>query len=117
MSDAPRRIQLSRKKGWKMPENTVKVDRSTKWGNPWPIGEVGPLLRTAPDAVGAVGLFRMMMDDDEMRSSAGYPSDISALRGKNLACWCQLVDQHGNHVPCHADVLLALANAEEHDNG
>ena len=32
--DAPRRVQLSRKKGWRMPENTVKVDRSTKWGNP-----------------------------------------------------------------------------------
>ncbi len=29
------------------------------------------------------------------------------LRGKNLACWCKL-DQ-----PCHADVLLELANDEE----
>jgi hypothetical protein len=28
------------------------------------------------------------------------------LRGKNLACWCPL-DQ-----PCHADVLLELANQE-----
>lgn len=27
------------------------------------------------------------------------------LRGKNLACWCAL-DQ-----PCHADVLLEVANA------
>ena len=31
----PKRIQLSRKKGWRMPPNTVKVDRSTKWGNPF----------------------------------------------------------------------------------
>ena len=31
----------------------------------------------------------------------------SELRGKNLACWCPL-DQ-----PCHADVLLELANAPE----
>ena len=31
----PQRIQLKRTKGWKMPPNTVKVDRSTRWGNPW----------------------------------------------------------------------------------
>lgn len=31
----PVRIQLSRRKGWRMPENTVKVDRTTKWGNPF----------------------------------------------------------------------------------
>jgi hypothetical protein len=29
------------------------------------------------------------------------------LKGKNLACWCPL-DQ-----PCHADILLRIANAEE----
>jgi hypothetical protein len=32
------------------------------------------------------------------------PPDPSELRGKNLACWCK-PDQ-----PCHADVLLELAN-------
>ena len=30
---------------------------------------------------------------------------VAALRGKNLACFCP-IDQ-----PCHADVLLELANA------
>jgi len=33
------------------------------------------------------------------------PELIEPLRGKNLACWCRL-DQ-----PCHADVLLKIANA------
>lgn len=33
-----------------------------------------------------------------------FPPDLTALRGKDLACWCPL-DQ-----PCHADVLLELAN-------
>jgi hypothetical protein len=34
-----------------------------------------------------------------------HPLDlIGELRGKNLACWCKL-DQ-----PCHADVLLRMAN-------
>ena len=31
--------------------------------------------------------------------------DFASLRGRNLACWCPL-DQ-----PCHADVLLELANS------
>lgn len=31
----PIRIQLSRAKGWRMPSNTMKVDRSTVWGNPF----------------------------------------------------------------------------------
>lgn len=101
----PERIQLSRAKGWRMPPNTVKVDRSTKWGNPWPVGAWGPLGRMAPDAEGAVGLFRAMLTDPEMRAASGYPDDLSALHGKNLACWCA-----GPH--CHADVLLELANAE-----
>ena len=37
----PKRIQLSRAKGWRMPANTVKVDRSTKWGNPFVVGLKG----------------------------------------------------------------------------
>jgi hypothetical protein len=33
----PERIQLQRTKGWRMPPNTVKVDRTTIWGNPFGI--------------------------------------------------------------------------------
>ena len=38
-----------------------------------------------------------------------------ALRGHDLVCWCPLVDEHGTIVPCHADVLLELANRDEGD--
>jgi hypothetical protein len=100
----PERVQLSRRKGWRMPPGTVKVDRSTKWGNPYPIGGVGPGGREAPDAEGAVGFFRAMLRDPEMRQECDYPLDLSPLRGRNLACWCT-----GRW--CHADVLLELANA------
>lgn len=105
----PVRIQLSRKKGWRMPENTVKVDRSTKWGNPFPIGEAGPLGRVAPDREGSVGFFRQMMVDPELRAAAGYPTDLSQLRGKNLACWCPL-PKAGEPDCCHAAVLIEVAN-------
>lgn len=105
-----KRIQLSRTKGWRMPPNTVKVDRSTRWGNPWAVGNVGPWGRTAADASSAVGLFRDMLSDPQLREGTRYPQDVSPLRGKNLACWCAL-DQ-----PCHADVLLELANGGERED-
>jgi hypothetical protein len=42
MSDAaPRRIRRSRAKGARLPENTICVDRSTKWGNPFIVGVHG----------------------------------------------------------------------------
>lgn len=103
----PVRIVRSRAKGWHKPENTVNVTRPSKWGNPFPIGEEGPLGRKAPDAEGAVGFFKAMLEDPELMAAAGYPRDFSELRGKNLMCWCP-ADQ-----PCHADVLLDVANREE----
>lgn len=103
----PVRIQLSRKKGWKMPENTVKVDRSTRWGNPF------KLIHDSQRAA-MVGHFRQWVTRqhptvggfaDLVRGEPPKVSEIiTRLRGKNLACWCRL-DQ-----PCHADVLLELAN-------
>lgn len=109
---APVRLQLSRRKGWRMPANTVKVDRSTRWGNPWRIGEPG-----IPDAEAAVRRFRAAVIGFEANGSFCAPiahpesiiwkiiADIGELRGKNLACWCQPGEC------CHADVLLELANA------
>ena len=111
---APVRIQMKRTPGWRMPPDTVKVDRSTKWGNPWRIGEPG-----IPDAAEAVRRFTAAVKG--FRSNGVFVGPqaapgsriraiidgLSKLRGKNLACWCPL-DQ-----PCHADVLLELANASE----
>jgi hypothetical protein len=36
-----RLVQLRRAKGWRMPANTVKVDRSTLFGNPFSVKEYG----------------------------------------------------------------------------
>jgi hypothetical protein len=89
----PHRVQLSRKKGWKMPANTVKVDRSTEWGNPYGVGP-------GQTAAESVAKFRAYM----LRRPSWILAAKQQLRGKNLACWCAL-DQ-----PCHADVLLEIAN-------
>lgn len=111
----PQRIQLSRAKGWKMPPNTVKVDRTTKWGNPFVVGRDG----TQAECVEAFGFIageeasldlmaRMQVPagslDATKKVLAELEADPTPLRGKNLACWCRLDE------PCHADVLLRLAN-------
>lgn len=109
MTDKPKRIQMRRTKGWRKPEGAVYVGRPGKWGNPFPVGRPGPLGRQASDNAGAAGFFADMMHDPEMRARAGYPSDEEIrrdLRGKDLMCFCPL-DQ-----PCHADVLLELANKD-----
>lgn len=98
----PHRIQLSRKKGWTKPDNTVVVARPTKWGNPFVPGKDG-----VADRETAVRLFR------EGTARPGWAigtmtaeSVRRELRGRNLACWCS----PGG--PCHADVLLDIANAD-----
>lgn len=106
----PRRIQLKRTKGWRMPPNTVKVDRSTKWGNPYRVGFADCGCRAAGECehnrfrcetvAEAVQAFREIP-----RSQRRIEEIRRELRGKNLACWCPL-DQ-----PCHADVLFEIANA------
>lgn len=94
----PIRIQLKRTKGWRMPSNTVKVTRPGKWGNPFKVGDIDERTRGQIGSTEtAVALFQKQLDWNTR-------SDISELRGKNLACWCKIGS------PCHADVLLELAN-------
>ncbi|WP_347311406.1 DUF4326 domain-containing protein [Defluviimonas sp. SAOS-178_SWC] len=107
------RVQLRRTKGWRMPENTVKVDRSTQWGNPFAIGTIRCsgkgktfLEETVTSREVSMRFFRDLLS----YRRRPYPTDEeikTKLRGKNLACWCPLGE------PCHADVLLEIANRAE----
>lgn len=111
----PQRIQRKRTAGWRMPEGAIYVGRPSRWGNPWVVHihnpSCGPELLACPDYIA----------DDRVDAATKYrhavlyplagqppvptPDEIRAeLRGRDLACWCPL-DQ-----PCHADVLLELAN-------
>jgi hypothetical protein len=89
-----RRIQLRRTKGWKLPPNTVVVSRPSKWGNPYKVSK-------KYNAESAVISYRLWLAHDGLAIALGAKV---ALRGKNLACWCAL------DKPCHADVLLEIAN-------
>ena len=103
----PKRIQLRRTKGWRKPLGAVVVSRPSRWGNPFILWSSQIVVDLNSDrswwcqhdarAV-AVRLFR-----DETLPTL----DVSPLRGSDLCCWCP------PEVACHADVLLAAANAGE----
>lgn len=101
----PERIQLSRQKGWRMPPNTVKVDRTTKWGNPFVVGKSGGTYTAkVVDRRHAYLLFKSVAFDNASLVVAAKEE----LRGKNLACWCPKPDPYEDC--CHAAVLLEIAN-------
>lgn len=138
VTPAPHRVQLRRTKGWRKPENTVVVARPSRWGN-WyvittPMGmyrnqayttdNTTPIV-AATDKRGhftgsrwagfaskaeavafAVDMYRRSLEATYVLPDGPLNREfyLGELRGKNLGCWCPL-DQ-----PCHADVLLELAN-------
>lgn len=107
----PQRIQLRREKGWRKPEGSVVVTRSSKrWGNPFRIGDLIPEPwsltakyegRVVEDRQMAVELF-----ESYTRIKPFYVELARMeLAGKDLCCVCPLDE------PCHADVLLRISNS------
>ena len=125
----PKRIQMTRNKPWRADNpDAVIVDRRTRYGNhAATIRRAKPADRTAlidarwvvegrnftglyvdrnEAAADAVMLFREATDDVARHlSDEAFEKELAPLRGRDLACWCPL------DAPCHADVLLELANA------
>ena len=65
------------------------------------------LCRNPKTAQDAVECYREMITGAEGERADWLRAHLPELRGKNLACFCPL-DQ-----PCHADVLLELANKDQ----
>ena len=106
----PIRIQLSRRKGWKMPPNTVVVARGPgrKFGNPYKVGCRYMLATGEVKTITAKIAAKMFEVWAKVPTGSGKRPYVDMvkreLRGKNLACWCSL------NGPCHADTLLEVAN-------
>lgn len=136
----PERITMSRTKGWRMPENTRVVTRATIFGNPFVVGDPGRWWVPNPDGSrgwtadyqvpamnGHLAVIFFSAWLHQPQALPGYPTVLNGsgravtrlamdsrraeifarlpeLRGKNLACFCK------PGCPCHADVLLELAN-------
>ena len=135
--DQPRRIQRRRIKGWRAPDGAVYVGRGSKWGNPCTQVRMPALDGSEWEREGRLGKtsgqyhgFRhpdgtttshLVLDATREQAVAMYqawlddrPSLVEAARaelaGRDLMCWCPLVDDNGAAVPCHADLLLQVAN-------
>jgi hypothetical protein len=101
-----------------MPENSVKVDRSTKWGNPFVPGRPIPFIptRKVEDNRHAASLYAGSAPENAALVAAAQRE----LAGLDLGCWCGLCDLHAEGKPfgedcpycdkCHADTLGQLAN-------
>jgi hypothetical protein len=76
-------------KGEKMPPNTKKVDRSTKYGNPFKLEEF-----SREDALKLYKIYLDWVVDKKKLLS------LEPLRNYNLACSCKLDEN------CHVDILL-----------
>jgi hypothetical protein len=125
----PKRIQLQRKKGWKLPTGTINVARPTKYGNPIVVGSIASISVIGRDDLEyshsilvtpaiAVAVYRAESESkltdphedqetphpDDVEDWQRWVAEIEALRGHDLACWCALTE------PCHADFLLELSN-------
>jgi len=73
-------------------EEGVLVCRPTRFGNPFKIGVDG-------DRAEVIQKYReWLLSQPELVSAVK-----SQLRGRHLICWCA-------PLPCHADVLLEIAN-------
>ena len=114
----PKRIQLRRTKGWRKPDGAIIVARPTRWGNPFKVADcinAGFAISEEHARAVCVRAFRDWLQGNRWADGSGpaaderhaaYVAALPELRGHDLACWCPL-DQ-----PCHADVLLDLANRE-----
>lgn len=115
----------------------VSVARPTQWGNPFVVEKIARELAGAYDWSGAAGsplwciyfreagmaslrshtasiapriaveMFSNLAGQFAEADPGGYGKWLAPLRGRNLACWCK------PDAPCHADLLLELANGEE----
>lgn len=116
----PARVRLRRVPGWRIPPGCVKVDRTTRYGNPFEVhqnrGGDGRFYVEHPDtedylyfdtaeaaALCAVfGLFEPRLLAGQLEVTA---DDVRRdLAGRDIGCWCR------NGAPCHGDVLLRVAN-------
>lgn len=138
MTSAPRRVQLRRTKGWRKPDDAVVVARPSVLGNPFhvvhvhdPIAPWQVVYRPHPN-VDRSGVESFVSEHvtkaEAVRDAVDAYDDWATvgpnhywrvqcfiddwkLAGRDLACWCPL-DQ-----PCHADVVLRLANPVENSDG
>lgn len=99
----PKRLQRKRTKGWRKPPGSIICDRTSRWGNPFKVGDRSPHdVNVIIDSQHAIDLFEQMLES--MQEAGTLKDYLEPLRGRDLLCFC------GLDKPCHVDVLLKWAN-------
>lgn len=93
---SPKRVQLSRQRGYRTPAGVIRCCRPGRWGNRFRVGV--PPGYTANQAVADHRAWLM-------RQPALIAQAVQDLRGADLGCFCPL------DAPCHVDTLLEVANS------
>ena len=75
-------------------EDVVRIDRRTRWGNPFLIGRHGGREEVIERYRGWLW--------NKLQSGEIPLAQLASLNGKKLACWC-------HPQPCHGDVLVKAA--------
>lgn len=121
----PIRVQRQRTKGYKLPKNTVCVNRPLKYGNPLKLlngiiyvdagwrrkildkwvyyqrGDINKLLYVYEHIVKGT---QFQNQDLQYWSDKYKIYNLKELKNKNLACFCKIGEK------CHGDILLKIAN-------
>lgn len=92
------RIQRRRERGFRLPPNTLCVDRTSKYGNPYKM--------TVDTAEERQFVIRMFKSDLWWRKELvrEFLSECEEKGIEHIACFCPL------DVPCHGDVWLEVWN-------
>lgn len=109
----PTRIQRKRTKCFKLPPNTICINRGTMWGNPFTVEEYGRKL--------AIEVFRQCLQSphlvychfDELEATVQFnrfrwmAENLYLIREADyVACFCPV------DVACHGDILIELSCIE-----
>lgn len=76
----------------------VRIDRKTKWGNPFVVGRDG----TREECI--------LQYEEWIQTQPHLIEALHELKGKKLGCWC-------HPQPCHGDVLAKLADNQKLTSG
>ncbi len=83
----------------KIPPDAILVDRTTKWGNIFKIGQPHPKTNKPMTRQDAIAEYADWLDGMIFNGLL----DLDELQGKDLVCW-------DAPLLCHADILLEMAN-------
>lgn len=120
---SPTRIQRKRTPGWRLPPNTVIVDRTSRFGNPFTVVdciEAGFADNTADASAVVTDMFHLWLTGENPGDNDVYQvgcrtfdrrwmlTHLGDLAEKDLACPCK-PPAPGDPDHCHAAILLILA--------